>query len=167
MEGPRTARADELDEVLDLVNYVFRTSQGREPDMGRLFPWLFGPASAALHHIVTEDGRVVSHFGVIVRDIHLLGATTRVGSLGSVCTHPDYQGRGIATRLLGHVENFIADQGGTFTFISGGRGLYRRSGAVDMGGVLGATIRRDRLPSPEGLTVRTLGDEDIPAAASL
>ena len=60
--------------------------------------------------------------------INLLGVIIDVGSLGSVCTHPDYRGRGLAGSLLAHVENELRAQGVDLLYVSGGRSLYLRGG---------------------------------------
>ena len=37
LDGPRPCRLEELDELLDLVNFVFRTSRGRPPNIGDVY----------------------------------------------------------------------------------------------------------------------------------
>jgi hypothetical protein len=56
-----------------------------------------------------------------------------VTSVGGVCTHPDYRGRGLATRLLDYCVHRLTDEGARLMLVSGMRGLYSRAGCVTAG----------------------------------
>ena len=55
----------------------------------------------------------------------IYGHKISMASMGAVCTHPEYQGRGIGTRLLYETFNGLERDGVSVVTISGGRGLYR------------------------------------------
>ncbi|MFC1573342.1 GNAT family N-acetyltransferase, partial [Candidatus Eisenbacteria bacterium] len=44
--------------------------------------------------VSTEDGRVISHIGLIELSLIVLGQRIRVGTVHAVATHPDYRRRG-------------------------------------------------------------------------
>ena len=142
IDGPRGTRPEEFTEVLALVNWVFRESRGRPPMMGEAYPLLFHPDNLENLQVLFVDGQPVSHIGIVQREVVILGCRIRIGSVGSVGTHPDHQKKGYATRLLrGCVEKLRRD-GVDVMLISGGRGLYRRNGCVPAGKVYTFTVSR-------------------------
>jgi len=159
LEGPRAARKDELEAVVALSNLVFRSKGG---DMGREYPTLFCPENAENLRIFLDDGKPVSLVGFTVRDTLIMGATIRVCNVGSVCTHPDYRNRGLATRLLEDSVRKALAEGVVVMLISGGRGLYRRMGCINAG-----LYHLYRIPKETDLPrlpveVETWREEDLP-----
>jgi hypothetical protein len=80
--------------------------------------------------VIAYRGEPVSLIGVFHSEVSVYGSPLRVGSIGGVCTRPDYQGQGLATRLLDHCTRRLAEEGARLILISGMRGLYTRAGAV-------------------------------------
>ncbi|MFW6269126.1 MAG: GNAT family N-acetyltransferase [Bacillota bacterium] len=125
----RRAKENDLEEIVDLVNKVFRA-----PDlplsMGQQFPLLLGEDNVDNLYIAeNEEGKIVSHNGIIKNRIKIYGHQLSFASMGSVCTHPDYRGQGIATSILEKIfENLYQEKVSLLT-ISGARGLYTRQGA--------------------------------------
>lgn len=103
----RTARPEEVRQIVDLANYVFRTSSGLEPSMGRQYPIFLSPENASNLYIAVEDGKIVSHIGIYKNNAYIRGHRVSMAGMGSVCTHPDYRGRGLATKLLHYVFESI------------------------------------------------------------
>jgi len=129
IEGPRGAEVDELSEVLDLVNLVFRTSRGMKPTMQEEFPLLFNEKNVENLRIIKVDGKIVSHVGIFECDAIIHGCRLKVGMIGAVCTHPDYRGRGFATRLVEDAMSKMRRDGVNIVMISGIRRLYDRAGS--------------------------------------
>ena len=153
MQGPRGTRPEELDEVTELVNLVFHGGRPDPPTMKDNFPMLFSDWNLNNLRIIVEDDKVVSHIGVSQREISVYGCRTRVGSIGAVCTHPDYRGRGFATMLLEDTIKMLDTDGATVMIISGGRGLYQRAGCRGVGKRYNFNINRsdlDKFPSTPG-----------------
>lgn len=130
MEGPRQARPEELDSIIDLVNTTFPNAGGR---MRARFPLLFNFRNLENLWVFVENGRVVSHVGIRLDDIFILGCRARMASVGSVATYEEYRGRGFATRALEAAAAKTTRDGASIFNISGNRGLYDRFGAVKVG----------------------------------
>lgn len=139
MEGPRALRATELDELMELVNGVFRAGGGR---MRECFPTLFCEENLDNVRIIKEEGRIVSHLGVCVRDVISEGVRFTVGNVGAVCTHEEYRKRGYAEALLRDSNAKLRAGGLDMLFVSGDRSLYRRHGCARVGKVSQFTMTR-------------------------
>ncbi|MGB9681774.1 MAG: GNAT family N-acetyltransferase [bacterium] len=159
MEGPRGARREELSEIIDLSNRVFRTEV--TGDMKKEFPLLFSPENCENLRIIKEDGKVVSLVGILFTDLVILGNRIKASLIGSVATDPDYRGKGFATTLMQDSIVRSLQEGVDLMLISGGRGLYRRLGAVQAGLYQTFFIPKAKL-SYSDLTVRRIREEDIP-----
>ena len=145
MQEPRGTKREEFEEVLKLVNYVFRESRNEPPNMGKWYPLIFNYNNLENMRIVLEDGKVVSHIGISESKIIVYGCTTKLGSIGSVCTHPEYRGRGLASLLLKDAMEKLDRDGVDIMLVSGGRGLYRRAGCVEAGIIYEFRVPQDKL----------------------
>ena len=72
---------------------------------------------------------------------------TSQASVGSVCTHPDYRERGLATRLVEDALRICEQKEVALMLISGGRGLYRRQGCTDVGEMFKTVLTRQDIKS--------------------
>jgi hypothetical protein len=97
------------------------------------------------------------------------GLEMPVGCLGSVCTHPDYRGRGLAGALTDMAIARARQQGCLLMPISGSRTLYSRRSACQISPTQLAQISAEHLDSGSapGLSVRPYDDRDLPAVLSL
>ncbi len=136
IEGPRGVKPEEYDEMLELVKLVFRA------DLGERVPLLYNPENIENLRILKVNGRIVTHIGVSIKEVSILGCRTKVGSIGSVCTHPDYRRRGFATMVLEDIIRKLEREGVTVMSVSGGRGLYQRLGCRYVGKRLIFNINR-------------------------
>ncbi len=136
----RTARPEEVRQIVDLANYVFRTSSGLEPSMGRQYPIFLSPENASNLYIAVEDGKIVSHIGIYKNNAYIRGHRVSMAGMGSVCTHPDYRGRGLATKLLHYVFESLEEQGVSLLKISGNRGLYKTNGCLEIESITSCTF---------------------------
>jgi predicted N-acetyltransferase YhbS len=130
MEGPRPVRPDEFDSLMELINTVFSSHQGRMRDA---FPLLFNCRNWENLFVFVDNGRVVSHVGLRLDEILILGCRLTVASIGAVGTYDDYRGRHLATQCLQAAETKAISAGASVTYISGSRGLYSRFGATKVG----------------------------------
>lgn len=130
----KIADAGMIEDVAKLCNLVFRkTETPKHNDMHLQFPLMLSKENAENLMVAVDGERVASHLGTSLTPIIIDGVEIPYGQIGAVCTHPEYRGQGLGTELLyNSLENFKTNNINLIT-ISGGRGLYRRNGAVDLG----------------------------------
>ncbi|MEE2776974.1 MAG: GNAT family N-acetyltransferase [Acidobacteriota bacterium] len=99
-------RASEREAVLDLLEGAFdlRTLFARYMDHDPLF----GPGDFLL---ALDGTRPVSCVQIFDKRIYLFGREVHLGGIGSVATHPDFRGRGLASELLKRSEPRMRDRG--------------------------------------------------------
>jgi predicted N-acetyltransferase YhbS len=166
LEGPVACRPEDLPSLIEMANRVFRG--GGEGDMGREYPLVFDEANLEHLRIFRDGSRVVSHVGLCIRDASILGHGLRVVSVGAVSTDPGYRGRGMATALMEDSVAHARSLGCSLMLISGGRGLYRRMGAVDAPVFERYTVKADATPSVSGAyRMGEAGPDDLAALACL
>lgn len=89
-------RAGERGAVLDLLERAFGTREVFARYMDH------DPALKPEHTLLALEGvRPVACVQVFERALHLRRCRISLGGIGSVATHPDWRGRGLATRLVG------------------------------------------------------------------
>jgi len=147
IEGPRPARIEELDAVVNLVNVVFR-SKG-PAIIQREFPQLFSPENADSLYIVLQDGKPVSHIGVYEQRMHIGPAAVDTGCVGAVGTHPDHRRKGHAGAVLACAIHTMRSHGVVLMPVSGRRTLYTRAGCATVGRSYG---QKRTVTELEGLT---------------
>ena len=88
-------------EGLELMAAVLR----KDGDLASEYPLVFDADGPGRIHTLSEGRDILSACAVLERELIHPGGRTRVGFIGSVSTHPDARGRGLATRLLTHAED--------------------------------------------------------------
>src|SRR5690349_13959669 len=127
VDGPRAVRDEDRESLDALTSVVFR------PGMPAQYPQLYDESNWENLRVVLEDGKCVSHVGMIERDALLFGCRIKTCCIGSVGTLPDYRGKGYAGACLDAVtEKAIAD-GVDIMIVSGDRNLYRMRGCLRVG----------------------------------
>ena len=86
--SPRPAGADDLASLDELMSDAFKKP------LLQWFPHLFSPENLPDCRVIEEDGKVVSHVGMVVDRISLLGCGLTAGCVGAVSTREAYRGRG-------------------------------------------------------------------------
>gem|GEM_PF-603610 len=142
-EGPRGSAPNELPEVLECVNRVFRLSRDMEPTMAQEFPLLFAESNAENLRVIRKGGRVVSHVGIFEMDASMLGYRLRVGMIGAVSTLEEERGKGLASLLLADAMEKMKRDGVELVMVSGERSLYDKAGCAIAGGSYQGSFERD------------------------
>jgi len=109
MDGPRACREDELNEVISLINSVFRA--GTDQDIRTDYPLVFNQAGLEYMRIIRVDGRIVAHVPVSPREVRAEGDGFTIGIISPTVTHPDYRHRGYATACLRDCVRIMEERG--------------------------------------------------------
>jgi len=82
--------------------------------------------------VIFADGRIVAHLRIWDRALRVRGAELLAAGIGSLCTHPDYRGRGYAKALMHDSEDYFFaagyDMGLLFSII--GTPFYQAQGWI-------------------------------------
>ena len=140
MDGPRPVKPEEFGELIKLVDRVF---QNGDPIMESAYPAMFSRRNWENLLVIRQDDRLVSHLGIVFSDAWLHNCRVTTASIGSVCTAPEYERRGLASLLLQAAFEKCTEQNAQLVIVSGDRGLYRRSGCFPAGTVTKYEITRD------------------------
>jgi GNAT superfamily N-acetyltransferase len=158
----RLVTKQDMEQAVKLSDFIFRDQE--HSSMGDAFPFIFDPGIS--HSYGAFDGeRLVSFMGLVPAVIRVGAARLHVFQLGSVCTHPDYRGQGIAKSLLKLCKQHAEAAGASLLFISGDIPLYTRAHCYPFGQAHSFTIdaaaaERFKL---EGLLIRSMELTDLPA----
>jgi len=100
VEGPRGAKPGEFGEVMDFLNFVFRSSVSRRPSMGGDYPHLYRESNAENLRIIRVNGRIISSVSIYPTHVRWDDAVLKVGGIGGVATDPDFRRHGYAGQVL-------------------------------------------------------------------
>jgi len=166
LDGPRLIRREELAASQQLAALCFPGAAGVTEEIRAYTPPRHGGIQVLCHR-----GVPVLQIGVYHSQASVYGSHLRVASIGGVCTHPDYRGQGLATRLLDHCAHKLTAEDARLMLISGMRGLYTRAGCVTAQEfeyiVLKPDVLRTRISRINGLRVRPAIEADAPLCARL
>ena len=109
IDGPRACRASEFDEVIALINQVFRA--GTNQDIRTDYPLVFNGSKMEYMRILKVDGVVVAHVPVWLREAIVGDDRLGIGIISPTVTHPDYRRRGYATRCLRDCIRIMEEEG--------------------------------------------------------
>ena len=98
IDGPRACRTSEFEEVIALINQVFRA--GTNQDIRTDYPLVFNQSKTEYMRILKVDGVVVAHVPVWHREVIAGDDRLQLGIISPTVTHPDYRRRGYATLCL-------------------------------------------------------------------
>ena len=129
IEGPRGSRSAEFAEVLDFLNFVFRSNSGRQPSIGGDYPHLYQPENADNFRIIRQNGRIVSCVAIFSAHVQWGDAVLKIGGIGGVSTHPDARKQGLAGRILVNCIETMQEQDYDLSILwTGIHDYYRRWG---------------------------------------
>lgn len=161
-DGPRGLMPDELDELIEnVINPVYN------PGMRGHFPTLFCRENAHHIRVMGADGKIVSHVGVVVRDMIINGCSISVGNVGAVGTREDYRKRGYAWAVFEDAMEKLRAEGVDAFLISGFRNLYRLHGATHVGKVGWHKVKSDMELPEIKVEPRHFAPADLPMWAAL
>ncbi len=129
----RQGTPDLMAGIAQLADKVFR--QKRPGHMAEEFPHLYSADNASHWFVAQDGGQIIAIVGAMVWPALILGAATKVASIGSVATDPAYRGKGISRRLLEEAEHKLAQEQVRLVLISGDLSLYLKFGARPIGRV--------------------------------
>jgi predicted N-acetyltransferase YhbS len=100
----------ELPGLLDALDMEFVFGRGRKLSLAERFPEVFAPAHVEHLLVAREQGRIVA--SIAVRNFRWLdGGDEHAGAMiGMVWTDPASRGRGLASLLLGHLQQALAER---------------------------------------------------------
>jgi predicted N-acetyltransferase YhbS len=136
----RLLQADEFEDAVELSNRTFRESE--QTSMAEAFPYVFS-SSLRQSYGAFADGKLVSFVGLVPSIVRVGSARLNVYSVGSVCTDPDYRGRGYAGTVLNCILSHIDKAGASLLLVSGYGPLYTRMNCFRFGAVTRFIIEPD------------------------
>lgn len=167
-DGPRLIRQDELVASERLSRICFG---GTEIDNEAEILANYVPPKRGGTYILAHQGKLVSQIGIFHDRIKMYDGDIRTGSIGGVCTHPDYQGKQLASHLLEYCTQRLVDEGARLMLISGAHGIYTRLGNVPYGRYINFSIKPgqsgQRRSTPTDLVVRKATPADASTCSKL
>ena len=160
-----------MDEVVASERLMRLSFGGPEPeDEAGLLARYVPPRQGGMC-VIAHEGKLVAQIDTFHDLIQVYDGKIRAGSVGGVCTHPEYRGQRLAGRLMEYCAQELVDGGANLLLISGGRGLYTRLGNVPHGRYLSFAIKPARgeqpPPAEESLAVRRATPADALACSRL
>ncbi len=130
VDGPRGGTWYEFGEILDFLNFVFRSSVGRKPSIGGDYPHLYNERNVHNFRHMRVNGRVISNVSIYPARVQWGDAVLKIGGIGGVATDPDYRKHGYAGTILAHCLEYMDQELGCDLSIlwTGIPDYYRRWG---------------------------------------
>src|SRR5215208_6756591 len=160
-DGPRLGRREELIDCMRLFQICFG---GPEIDNEeKILAEHVTPRRGGIY-VLAHHGKPVSQI-VIFHDLFkMYDGTIHVGSVGGVCTHPNYRRQGLASHLLEHCTEQLVKEGARLMLISGDEGVYMRLGNVYQGKYTSFSIKPGQSGqprfTPDDLVIRRATPDD-------
>lgn len=174
VEGPRLVRREELMAAHRLDALCFPGFREEVEERDLLASYI--PSRRGGFQVFCHRGAPICQIGITHSRVSVYGSDLRIASLGSVCTHPDYRGQGLAGRLLEYCLQKLTAEGARLALISAVRSLYTRAGCVpamdlnlvrlEPGQSLNG-LRDSLLPRTSGLSFRPATEADVAICARL
>ncbi|WP_158560963.1 GNAT family N-acetyltransferase [Paenibacillus contaminans] len=149
----RHIRPEEVEQAVKLTDLVFRSRDPDKKSYAESHPLVFAPGLGQSFGVY-EGGRLVSFIGLVPSIVKIGPAAVACYSIGGVCTHPDYRGKGYAEHALRAVTEHVEQAGASLLLVSGERGLYSRAHCYPFGSVSRLTLKAG--------TVEQGGDHALP-----
>jgi len=139
MMNYKTVEGHEREKAVQLSTRIFKEN------MANQFLLLFGEDNKDHIFICKDEEEVVSMVTYYPSIIQLGNAHVKAGSIGSVCTDPEYRHKGIAYDLLLLAEKKMLEEKRSIAIISGEGGLYERFHSSIVGNVYGYMFKRNQI----------------------
>lgn len=151
----------------DVCPAIRLASESFKQAMDREYPLLLGEENQDRMFVATSPSQVLALVNYLPAEIQLGKGVIKAGSIGSVCTREDYQGRGLAGKLLRLAEAKMHLEGISLAIISGEGPLYERFGATRVGYVKGYMLDRSSMKKTNMVTIRDYQESALPAIFSM
>ena len=140
IDGPRACQASEFEEVIALINQVFRA--GTNQDIRTDYPLVFNQSKMEYMRILKVDGVVVAHVPVWLREAVVGDDRLRIGIICPTVTHPDYRRHGYATLCLQDCIRIMEEEGSPIfrTMDAGGNVSFLSAVRLGSGWVAGLAL---------------------------
>lgn len=126
-EGPRIMLPEEYDAGMDLQEKVQGRTKGHIlnywPHTAKRENFIFEN-----HFVIKEDGKLVSHAGLFPMEAVADNSTIKVGGIGDVATHFDYQGKGYMGKLINYSITKMKERRIPLSILGGDTQRYRHYG---------------------------------------
>jgi GNAT superfamily N-acetyltransferase len=157
----RSCRPEERASAIALAKSVFKEN------MGDQFLCLLGEKNLARIFVAAEEGLVRSMVNYYPATVKIHDALVKTGSVGSVCTNPDYRGQKLASRLLKQAEDKMLSEDITVMIISGQGGIYSAIGADFAGNCHECFVPKGFFPSSNQISLKTYRPNDFETLKSV
>ncbi len=98
-----TLLSDAQQKAIDALGSAAYSPAPTTPPAGDTYQW----ASPQWSILLWDQGELVSHVGLTVREISHNGEPNRIGGVGGVMTAPSHQGRGLASQGLRAAADYL------------------------------------------------------------
>jgi len=131
----RKTENGEIEKIIKVANKSFKAIRPRNFDFRTEVPFIYGTKKdySDVHHVLEEDGKIVSLVGNLIRDIKIGDKTFSYSNVGTVCTLPKYRGKGYMKKLMKKVEQENIDKKVVFSILTGNRKRYNHFGYESSG----------------------------------
>ncbi len=163
-EGPLSITEQDLPDLIDLLNQVFRPDGG---DMSREYPRHVCLDNRDNVRVIKENERILSHVATSIRPVSLGGIPTKEAGIGAVATHTDGRGKQYASILMKDAIARSVEQGADIMLISGNLGIYRRLDAVACGSFPIVRLAKSDAGHFPNFALRQATEKDIETIAAL
>ena len=127
-------RAGDYDELLAMMNRVFRKPEGNTFDIFLPVMWERDDERMSKHLAIRADGKIAAVVGIYPLPAVVAGIPVAFSTIGNVATLPEYEGRGMMKRLMTEAVREAKETGLEVARLSGARQRYNRYG-FDKAGV--------------------------------
>lgn len=104
IEGPRSARPEDLRALFETLNAVHRSERHKKPTIERDWAHVYTAENLENVLVMTAGRTVVAAAAVWPNDVRLGPARLRVGGVNLVATLPEYRRRGLGGRIMAAVH---------------------------------------------------------------
>ncbi len=161
-------RADEKDEIVDFINYVFSFSH-QPHNFKTLLPKSYADDAdglGAIHYLAKKDGKIKAMVANRIIDVTFCGNTLKYGLIGNVSVHPYSRGEGFMKKLMTTAVEEAKQNGIDALVLGGQRQRYGYFGFENAGANYVFTISKTNIRhcfpdvDDSGITLHPLTEEN-------
>ena len=125
LDGPRALRPEEYPAALRFVNSIFRPQAPNS--MEHEYSLVFGKDNIENMRVIVKGSEVISHTAIYCSTLRSRELAFKVGGISAVATHPDYRGRGLASRVMRDCISVMRERGCHLSFLWTDRHSFYRN----------------------------------------